>query len=87
MLKVEGLTGGYGSSKVLFGMAFEAAEGEVISLIGRNGMGKTTTIKTLMGMLPATGGQVQFRGQPAGDLGGGIHAAPQERGPSRRHRQ
>ena len=63
MLKVEGLTGGYGSSKVLFGMAFEAAEGEVISLIGRNGMGKTTTIKTLMGMLPATGGQVQFRGQ------------------------
>ena len=63
MLKVEGLTGGYGSSKVLFGMAFEAAEGEVISLIGRNGMGKTTTIKTLMGMLPATGGQVRFRGQ------------------------
>ncbi|CAB3709711.1 High-affinity branched-chain amino acid transport ATP-binding protein LivF [Achromobacter deleyi] len=63
MLKVDGLTGGYGSSKVLFGMSFEAGEGEVISLIGRNGMGKTTTIKTLMGMLPATGGQVQFRGQ------------------------
>ena len=44
MLKVEGLTGGYGSSKVLFGMAFEAAEGEVISLIGRNGMGKTLSL-------------------------------------------
>ncbi|HCQ48470.1 MAG TPA: ABC transporter ATP-binding protein, partial [Achromobacter sp.] len=41
MLKVDGLTGGYGSSKVLFGMSFEASEGEVISLIGRNGMGKT----------------------------------------------
>ncbi|MBB1597524.1 ABC transporter ATP-binding protein [Achromobacter sp. UMC46] len=66
MLKVDGLTGGYGSSKVLFGMSFEASEGEVISLIGRNGMGKTTTIKTLMGMLPATGGTVQFRGQTLG---------------------
>ncbi|WP_454672955.1 ABC transporter ATP-binding protein [Achromobacter pestifer] len=66
MLKVDGLTGGYGSSKVLFGMSFEAREGEVISLIGRNGMGKTTTVKTLMGMLPATGGTVQFRGQTLG---------------------
>jgi len=66
MLKVDGLTGGYGSSKVLFGMSFEASEGEVISLIGRNGMGKTTTVKTLMGMLPATGGAVQFRGQTLG---------------------
>ncbi|MFY0478722.1 ABC transporter ATP-binding protein [Achromobacter marplatensis] len=66
MLTVDGLTGGYGSSKVLFGMSFEASEGEVISLIGRNGMGKTTTIKTLMGMLPATGGAVQFRGQTLG---------------------
>ncbi|KAG1081294.1 hypothetical protein G6F40_015551 [Rhizopus arrhizus] len=47
-------------------MSFEASEGEVISLIGRNGMGKTTTIKTLMGMLPATGGAVQFRGQTLG---------------------
>ena len=66
MLKVEELTGGYGSSKVLFGMAFEASEGEVISLIGRNGMGKTTTVKTLMGMLPATGGSVTFRGRVLG---------------------
>ncbi len=63
MLSVDDLTGGYGASRVLFGMSFSAKEGEVISLIGRNGMGKTTTIKTLMGMLPATGGQVMFRGQ------------------------
>ena len=47
-------------------MAFEASEGEVISLIGRNGMGKTTTVKTLMGMLPATGGSVTFRGRVLG---------------------
>lgn len=66
MLTVQDLTGGYGASKVLFGMSFEAAEGQVISLVGRNGMGKTTTVKTLMGMLPATGGQVHFRGQAVG---------------------
>jgi len=84
-LKVDGLTGGYGSSKVLFGMSFEAGEGEVISLIGRNGMGKTTTIKTLMGMLPATGGQVQFRGQtlsrPAPSVGArlGVGLVPEGR--------
>lgn len=63
MLKIDGLQGGYGSSKVLFDMSFSAAEGEVISLIGRNGMGKTTTVKTLMGMLPMTQGQVQLCGQ------------------------
>lgn len=63
MLKVDGLQGGYGSSKVLFDMSFSAAEGEVISLIGRNGMGKTTTVKTLMGMLPMTQGQVQLCGE------------------------
>ncbi len=68
MLSVEGLTGGYGASKVLFGMDFQAAEGEVISLVGRNGMGKTTTVKTLMGMLPATAGKVQFRGHTVGKV-------------------
>ncbi len=68
MLKVDGLTGGYGSSKVLFGMSFEAGEGEVISLIGRNGMGKTTTVRTLMGMLPARGGHVELQGKTLGAL-------------------
>lgn len=63
MLKVDGLQGGYGSSKVLFDMSFSASKGEVISLIGRNGMGKTTTVKTVMGMLPMTGGQIQLSGQ------------------------
>ena len=58
MLQLDNVTGGYGASKVLFGMSFRAEQGQVISLIGRNGMGKTTTVKTLMGQLPATGRQV-----------------------------
>ncbi len=64
MLTVEGLTGGYGGSQVLFGMDFEAGSGQAISLIGRNGMGKTTTVRTLMGMLPARGGRVALQGTP-----------------------
>ena len=64
MLQLDNVTGGYGASKVLFGMSFRAEQGQVISLIGRNGMGKTTTVKTLMGQLPATGGSLTFLGQP-----------------------
>lgn len=62
MLSVQDLKGGYGKSQVLFGMSFDVAEGEVISFVGHNGIGKTTIILTLMGMLPAQGGQVSFRG-------------------------
>ncbi len=64
MLTVRGLQGGYGDSQVLFGMDFEVREGEAVSLIGRNGMGKTTTVRTLMGLLPARGGEVRLAGQP-----------------------
>ena len=63
MLRVEKLVGGYDGSQVLFGMEFEADAGQAVSLIGRNGMGKTTTVRTLMGMLPARGGRVVLRGQ------------------------
>ncbi|MFC7407568.1 ABC transporter ATP-binding protein [Hydrogenophaga atypica] len=62
MLTVEALTGGYGGSQVLFGMDFEAGAGQAVSLIGRNGMGKTTTVRTLMGMLPARGGRIVLQG-------------------------
>ena len=62
MLTVEGLTAGYGGSQVLFGMDFEARAGQAVSLIGRNGMGKTTTVRTLMGMLPARGGTAVLQG-------------------------
>ncbi|MDO4723160.1 MAG: ABC transporter ATP-binding protein [Comamonadaceae bacterium] len=68
MLIVEGLTGGYGPSQVLLGMDFQAQQGQAISLIGRNGMGKTTTVHTLMGLLPASGGRIVLRDRPLNGL-------------------
>ncbi len=62
MLRVENLAAAYGSSRVLFDVTFEVGEGEFATLLGRNGMGKTTTIKTIMGLVPARGGRVVFDG-------------------------
>ena len=64
MLVVDKLRVAYGPSPVLFGVSFSIQSGEVVTLLGRNGMGKTTTIRTLMGLLPATGGKVSFDGRP-----------------------
>lgn len=63
MLNAENLQSGYGASKVLFGMNIEIPAQQVVSLIGRNGMGKTTTVRTLMGMLPVQGGTITFDGK------------------------
>jgi branched-chain amino acid transport system ATP-binding protein len=63
MLKLAGISGGYGKSKVLFDVSLEVKDSEVVCLLGRNGMGKTTTIRTLMGLLPAWGGSIRLRGQ------------------------
>jgi branched-chain amino acid transport system ATP-binding protein len=63
MLRVENLQAAYGSSQVLFDVSFEVGEGAFATLLGRNGMGKTTTIKTIMGLVPARGGRVVFDGQ------------------------
>ena len=63
MLEVVGLCTGYGRSQALFDINFEVRPGEVITLMGRNGMGKSTTIKTLFGLLPAWRGTVQFDGR------------------------
>jgi len=63
MLEVRGLSGGYGKAQVLLDLSFEIGAGEAICLMGRNGMGKTTTIRTVMGLLPAWGGEVRFKGQ------------------------
>jgi branched-chain amino acid transport system ATP-binding protein len=60
MLTVEGLEAGYGTSRVLFGMSLEAKAGQVVSLIGRNGMGKSTTVRAIMGMVKPRGGRLQF---------------------------
>ena len=51
LLQVRGLQAGYGRSQVLFGIDLDIAEGEVVTLLGRNGMGKTTTVKCLSGLL------------------------------------
>src|SRR5206468_1341331 len=63
MLAVENLSAGYGPAQVLFDVSFTVGAGEVVTLLGRNGMGKTTTIRTLMGLLAARGGAVQFGGE------------------------
>jgi branched-chain amino acid transport system ATP-binding protein len=60
MLSVSHLQAGYGPAQVLFDVTFTVGAGEVVTLIGRNGMGKTTTILAVMGLLPPTGGAVTF---------------------------
>ncbi len=62
MLHVERLTASYGHAQVLFDISFEVGTGEVVTLLGRNGMGKTTTILTLMGLVHARGGFASFDG-------------------------
>ena len=62
MLRVEGLDAGYGDAQALFGVSFAIGAGEAVTLIGRNGMGKTTTIRAIMGLNPPRGGSVHFEG-------------------------
>jgi branched-chain amino acid transport system ATP-binding protein len=58
MLQVTGLAAGYGDAQVLFGVDLSIADGEAVTLLGRNGMGKTTTISAIMGLLPIMSGRV-----------------------------
>ncbi len=53
----------YGLSQVLFGMSLSVAPGEMVTLMGRNGMGKTTTVRSIMGLAPARAGTIRFMGQ------------------------
>ena len=62
MLKVEALEAAYGDSQVLFGVDLAIAAGEVVTLLGRNGMGKTTTVNTIMGLVRPKGGEVSIGG-------------------------
>jgi branched-chain amino acid transport system ATP-binding protein len=64
MLEVDGLATAYGQSQVLFGVSFGVREGEVATLLGRNGMGKTTTVRSVMGMVRPRGGTIMFEGKP-----------------------
>ncbi|XVQ88437.1 urea ABC transporter ATP-binding subunit UrtE [Microbispora siamensis] len=63
MLSVEGLESGYGRARVLFGVSLEVPAGRLVCVMGRNGVGKTTLLDTVMGVLPATGGRVTFEGR------------------------
>ena len=58
MLYLHDIESGYGAGQVLFGISLSVPAGHVVSLMGRNGMGKTTTIRTIMGQLPLTGGSI-----------------------------
>jgi branched-chain amino acid transport system ATP-binding protein len=63
MLSVSKLQTSYGAAQVLFEITFDVAPGEVVTLLGRNGMGKTTTVKSIMGLLRPRGGTVSFEGR------------------------
>lgn len=73
LLELEGIEAGYGPVQALFGLSFDLHEGEVVALMGRNGMGKTTTVRTICRLLPHRAGRLRFGGH---DLAGvAIHRA------------
>ena len=76
----------YGASHVLQGMSLQVERGQIISLLGRNGVGKTTTLRTIMGLNPPRHGRIQYKGQPIQRLPPhqiarrGIQLVPEDRG-------
>ena len=68
LLDVEGIETCYGLSQVLFGLSLSVRAGEMVSLMGRNGMGKTTTIRSIMGLTPARAGHIRFGGEEVRQL-------------------
>jgi branched-chain amino acid transport system ATP-binding protein len=86
LLKVEGLEAWYGESHVLHGVSLEINEGEVITLLGRNGAGKTSTLRAIMGLVGRRSGSIRYEGQETIGLRSdliaraGIAYCPEERG-------
>ncbi len=68
MLAVEDLRAGYGAAQVLSGVSLSVGAGEVVALLGRNGMGKTTTVKAVMGLVKPAGGRIAFDGADVAGL-------------------
>jgi branched-chain amino acid transport system ATP-binding protein len=86
MLRVRDLHAWYGESHILHGMSFDVGEGEVVTLLGRNGVGKTTSLKAILGILPLRRGSVVFDGHELMALASnriarlGLAYCPEERG-------
>lgn len=68
MLTVENLVAGYGAARVLHGVSFAVGAGEVVTLLGRNGMGKTTTVRAVMGLVRPASGRIAFGGAEVAGL-------------------
>ncbi len=68
LLDVSGIETSYGLSRVLFGISLSIASGEMVSLMGRNGMGKTTTVRSIMGLTRASAGSIRFADEEIRDL-------------------
>jgi branched-chain amino acid transport system ATP-binding protein len=68
LLELTGIDTCYGRSQVLFGLSLAVAPGEMVTLMGRNGMGKTTTVRSIMSLTPAIAGSIRFAGQEIRDI-------------------
>ena len=85
LLQVDGLNAWYGAAQILFGVGLEVKRGEVVALLGRNGAGKSTTLKAVMGMLQRRSGQVRFMGsdiaraEPHAIARAGLGYVPEDR--------
>ena len=85
MLSVHEIDSFYGTTQALFGMSIEVNEGEIITLLGRNGMGKTTTIRSIMGLIKPRAGSIWFQDQDITDwpafriANAGLGLAPEGR--------
>jgi branched-chain amino acid transport system ATP-binding protein len=74
LLSVKGLVAGYGSVEVLHEVSLEVREGEIVTLIGGNGAGKSTTLMCISGIVPVRGGEIRFAGEKISDGSGGVRA-------------
>src|SRR5256884_4464435 len=68
LLEIDGIETCYGLSQVVFGLSLKVQSGEMVALMGRNGMGKTTTVRSIMGMTPARAGTIRFAGEKVRSL-------------------
>jgi len=85
LLRLDGVTAGYGATTVLDGVSVDVGDGEVVGIVGRNGVGKTTTLRTVMGALTPRSGSVTYDGEEIAGLGPeetarrGVALVPEER--------